>query len=686
MADDAPREFSVRVHVAALATSWVEDWKRTLVARSWLDDAMAGVTVAAVALPLNVALAVFSGLSATAGLVAGAVGGGLAAIFGGAPLQVTGPAAALSTLVLAIAVKFGAVGVAATCIVVGLVQLGLGLVGAGRAVRFVPETVLAGFTTGVGLKLLDGQIPEFLGFRSQGIDYKVADLARMMHEPRWLHHVSWEAATCGLIVAFMVTRLKSFKRFPAAIVGIAVTTFISVYVSWDMDRVGEVQAQLPTPTFPLLADEAWLDLVLMAVPVGILAGAESLLSARAVDHLAGAKRPHDPNLELVGQGVANFCVGLMSGLPVSGVVVRSAVNVSSGGKTRLASLTHAVLLVLSVVYLGSVIAVVPKAALAGLLIVVGLRLVEYREFVHLVRKDRFEASAFAITAAGTVSGHLMTGLVAGLAIHHGARYFKRHDEAREREVQGNKARGVRAVLDRSRAEARRPEVARPGPDSAKWLQLIQGRGLRARTAFVHPQATVIGRVTLGANVHVAAGSSVRADEGSPFFIGDDTNLQDGVTLHALKDRRVVVAGEDWAIYVGKNVSIAHNALVHGPCYVGDDTFIGFKAIVHDSVIGKGCFVGHGAIVVGVEIPDGRRIPNGRLVDTADAVDALPRVDPSHEEFNEDVVEVNRGLASAYRKALREEQDPPAGDVLDDGSPAGHFLAGDTLPRRHLGRF
>jgi SulP family sulfate permease len=187
----------------------------------------------------------------------------------------------------------------------------------------------------------------------------------------------------------------------------------------------------------------------------------------------------------------------------------------------------------------------------------------------------------------------------------------------------------------------------------KWLGQIRERAHVAASAFVHPAATVIGRVVLGEQVHIAADTSVRADEGSPFHIGANTNIQDGVILHALKDKRVMVAGESWAIYVGKNVSIAHDALVHGPCYIGDETFVGFKAVVHDSVVGAHCFIGIGAVVVGVEIPDGRFVPHGRIVDSADAVDALPLVTEVHKEFNEDVVEVNRGLAVAYHRHTRE---------------------------------
>jgi SulP family sulfate permease len=132
-------------------------------------------------------------------------------------------------------------------------------------------------------------------------------------------------------------------------------------------------------------------------------------------------------------------------------------------------------------------------------------------------------------------------------------------------------------------------------------------------------------------------------------------------MHALKDKRVLVAGEAWAIYVGKDVSVAHDALVHGPCYIGDRTFVGFKAVVHDAVVGANCFIGIGAVVVGVEIPDGRFVPHGRIVDSAEAVAALPGANEGHKHFNEDVVEVNRGLAVAYHAHEREHGTARAND-------------------------
>ena len=124
-----------------------------------------------------------------------------------------------------------------------------------------------------------------------------------------------------------------------------------------------------------------------------------------------------------------------------------------------------------------------------------------------------------------------------------------------------------------------------------------------------------------------------------------------MVIHALKQWHVQVDGEKWAVFIGRNVSVAHDALVHGPCYVGDDSFIGFKAVVHDSVVSRGCFVGIAAVVVGVELAEGRFVPHGAIIDTQDKADALGAATDAHRHFNEDVVDVNRGLAAAYRRLL-----------------------------------
>lgn len=646
--------------LAGIATNYVGGWKYALGAKAFGTDFLSAITVAAVALPLNIGLAIASGMPPAAGLIAGIVGGAIVALLGSSQYQVSGPAAALSVMVLAIAKDFGTAGVAAATIYTGIIELILCFTLAGKLMRRVPESVLAGFTTGVGLKLLNQQLPELLGFpevvnwAAKG-DPTTIDIAMMMHHPRWLHDVSWNAVVCGVFVIFVVTAMRPFQRFPAAIVSIGVMTFVSIYTGWTMERVGNVPASLPHAALPLVPDERWIDLLVVATPLALLAGAESLLSARAVDRMAKAKWEHDPNTEMLGQGIGNIVVGIFSGMPVTGVIARSGVNVQSGGKTRMAALFHAVIMAGAVLFLTKSIAQIPLAALAGLLCVIGYRLIEVKTLIHLYKEEKLEALAFLVAMAGTVSGHLMTGLLGGLAVHFFNRWIHRNARETSEAKEAQKKAGIRAVLGKEKAEARRPAHFEPMPSEyKKWLGQIREEPLVAKSAYVHPAATVIGRVVLGERAHVAADTSVRADEGSPFHIGANTNIQDGVVLHALKDKRVHVGGEEWAIYVGKNVSIAHDALVHGPCYIGDDTFVGFKAVVHDSIVGSNCFVGIGAVVVGVEVPDGRFVPHGRIVADADAVDALPLVSEMQKEFNEDVVEVNRGLAVAYHAHDREQ--------------------------------
>lgn len=634
--------------------------------RSLPQDVAAGLTVAAVALPLNLALAVASGLPPSAGLVAGAIGGLIAGFIGGAPLQVTGPAAALASIVAAIALGFGPAGVALAAVMVGVFQLVLAFTRAGHLMKHVPESVLAGFTTGVGLKLLDQQLPELLGF-----DYRVSELAMMLHRPDWLHEVEWLAVVSGLFVALLVVGTARFKRFPAAIVGVGLITFVANYVGWDVTRVGEVPSSFPPLQFPAIDSARFGELLVAVLPLAFLAAAESLLAARAVDRMLGkdAVRPHHPSLELFGQGLANVVVGLFSGMPVTGVVVRSGVNVQSGARTKVATVLHALFLGAAVLLMGPLIARVPLAALAGLLCVIGVRLVDVATLVHLFKESKLETLAFVVTCLGTVTGHLMPGLLAGLFIH-GVHwfFFERHLVDPAKDPKPALPPGVRAVLGRERAHARHPTTDSTG-SAAEWMGHVRSRPLIPPTAFVHPQASVIGQVVLGDNVHIAAGSSVRADEGTPFFIGANSNIQDGVVIHALKQRHVLVAGEKWAIYVGRNVSMAHDALVHGPSYVGDDTFIGFKAVVHDSVLGSGCSVGIGAIVVGVQVPDGRHVPAGAVVDTQARADALPLATDAHRHFNEDVVDVNRGLAAAYRRlVVAGHPPPPLQSASDEPAP------------------
>lgn len=171
------------------------------------------------------------------------------------------------------------------------------------------------------------------------------------------------------------------------------------------------------------------------------------------------------------------------------------------------------------------------------------------------------------------------------------------------------------------------------------------------TSYISPQAAVIGRVTIGNNVFVAPFASLRGDEGGPIVIGDDSNVQDGVIVHALDGQTVEVAGECYAVYIGRRVSLAHRAIVHGPVVIGDNTFVGFGAVVFQARLGRDIVILHNAVVTGgVSIPDGRLVPSGTVIDRQDQAGALSPVPDSLRTLQTTVLRVNRELAAGYRQA------------------------------------
>ncbi len=169
-----------------------------------------------------------------------------------------------------------------------------------------------------------------------------------------------------------------------------------------------------------------------------------------------------------------------------------------------------------------------------------------------------------------------------------------------------------------------------------------------KSAFISPFTSVIGDVTIRKNVYVAPLVSIRADEGTPFYVGSNTNLQDGVILHGLKDKFISVDGKDYSIFINKEVSIAHGALVHGPCYIGKKVFVGFKAIVYDAIIGSGSFISYNAVVTnGVHVAKNRFVPPGAYIDSQKKADALSKVPADSKEFAREVQRVNQEFPAGY---------------------------------------
>ena len=324
-------------------------------------------------------------------------------------------------------------------------------------------------------------------------------------------------------------------------------------------------------------------------------------------------------------------------------------------------MAHGLILLVVAYFFGSLLAIIPLAALAGLLVTIAWRLIKVKIVIDAFKTHKLHALAFLAAAVGTTLGYLMTGLVVGSALYHLDKWLEKRAKAATKDAPILRpSPTIRAVVTAGGRVEVETETNPSMQEQAVWSRHVRTKPKIHPTAYVHPTASVIGWVELGREVNVAADTSIRADEGAPFYIGDRSNVQDGVVLHALKDKWVLVEGRRWAIHIGSDVSLAHQALVHGPSMIGKKTFIGFKAIVHDSIVGEGCFISHGAVVVGVEIPPGKRVPSGWIVDSPEKVAQLPDAEHAHAHFNDDVVQVNRGLVVAYARSTDLESPPVPG--------------------------
>jgi sulfate permease, SulP family len=623
-------------------------------------DFTAGLIVAMVAIPLAMGFAMASGLRPEQGIVGGAVAGLVGALFGGSKYQVYGPTAAFIPIIFAITSQHDHAFLVLCSIVAGVILMVLGLARAGRIVQKVPHSIVVGFTIGIAFTIAMSQAGEVFGLR---VSLPKSFIPAVKMIAAHFHELNPYAVLLALLT-FVITKslLKVTVYVPAPLISVGIGTVIA-NTAWKAhglvlvkDKFGEIPRKLLKMTGP--AAMSWdarfvFDLVYFALAIVFVAAIESLLCSRMADRLANNKgQPFSANKELWGQGLVNILVPLFNGFPHTGALARTATNIKLGAMSPLAGIFKFALKLLLAAFMAKYLELVPMACIGGILAYVASNMVKKEEVREVLDHDKFHIALMAYTAGAVILTDFLRGVLSALAIYVVLRKFFERDAPHELEPEPIRP-GVRAVLGRDRGRARSPQHAMPAPSSAsKWLRHVSDQPHIPKSSFVHPQASIIGRVVLGDHVHVAADTSVRADEGSPFFIGSNSNVQDGVVMHALKDKHVLVRGEPWAIYVGSNVSMAHDALVHGPCYIGDDTFVGFKAVVHDSVVGSHCFIGIGAVVVGVEIPDGKFVPHGSIIDSKEKVAALPDASDSHSEFNEDVVDVNRGLAAAYHSHQR----------------------------------
>ncbi len=639
-----------------------EDLKQGNVVSNVMRDLGAGLVVALVAIPLAMGFAIASGLRPEQGIVGGAVAGLVGALFGGSKYQVYGPTAAFIPIIASIVLAYDhAFLVAASLIAAAMLAL-MGLFGAGRLVRLVPHSIVVGFTIGIAITIALSQAGEALGLHAK-LGYGFFDKVKGIHEHFGVLEIEAVALALGtLLLTRLLAKVSPFIPAPLVSLGIAIVVARTVFadvplpiVSSRYGEIPEIAVMLTPPRLPPLTSKVLGDLVYAAVAIVFVSAIESLLCSRMADRLAGnTRKPYDADKELWGQGWVMALVPLINGFPHTGALARTATNIKLGAMSPLAGIFKAVLKLVLAYYLARYLGMVPLAAIGGILLYVAMNMVKREEVDEVLAHGKGHVYLMVYTAVAVVVTDFLRGVLSALALYAVAVLVDRWQKAQAAAKQ--RPRHVRA----HGAPAR--------PSSEAWAMHIGQRPSMHRTAFVHPQATVIGRVVLGPNVHIAASAAVRADEGTPFYIGPNCNIQDGAVLHALKDRHVEVNAERWAIHLGARVSLAHQALVHGPTAIGDDCFVGFKAVVHDAVLGAGTYVGIGATVVGVKVAAGRFVPHGEVIDTQEKADALGPATEAHRHFNDDVVDVNRGLARAYRELLRPAVAAAPGTP---SGPAGH---------------
>jgi SulP family sulfate permease len=379
--------------------------------RSPRRDVVAGLTVGVVALPLALGFGISSGLGASAGLVTAIVAGIVAAVFGGSNLQVSGPTGAMTVVLIPIVAAYGASGVLVVGLLAGLMLLVMAVAGLGTYVRFIPLPVVEGFTVGIALIIGLQQVPSGLGVPASG-DHVYATAASSvvswLGDPHW-----WEPAVTVGVIAVMLLTARLRPALPGSLIAVVLATGVAEALRLDIGRIGALPSALPTPHLPAVPWAGLSDLVLPAVAVAVLAALESLLSASVADAMSVSER-HDPDRELVGQGLANLASPLFGGLPATAAIARTAVNVRSGATSRMAAVVHAVFLLAVVVALSPAVGRIPLAALAGVLIATAVRMVEVGSLRTLARAGRGDAVVLVGTAVATVAFDLVTAVVLGV--------------------------------------------------------------------------------------------------------------------------------------------------------------------------------------------------------------------------------------------------------------------------------
>jgi SulP family sulfate permease len=385
--------------------------------RTFLADAIAGVTVGLVALPLAMAFAIASGLSPQAGIYCAIVTGFLISALGGSRCQIGGPTGAFVVVIAAIMARHGVDGLFTCTMMAGILLVGLGALRLGSTVRFIPRPVVVGFTNGIAVLIASTQIKDFLGLSLATVP---GEFTERMHALAGALP-TWSPATAvlgGSTLATIVVVQRFAKRVPATVVALLGGTLAAWLFGLPVDTIGSrfggIPMGLPEMHVPTLRLDLLPALVPEAVTIALLGAIESLLSAVVADRMSGDR--HEPNVELIAQGVANVVAPLFGGLPATGAIARTATNIRAGGRTPIAGMIHAATLLLVVLLAAPLAAYIPLAVLAAILFLVAYNMGEWHEIPELLRLTKTDVVVWLVTFCLTVFADLTVAVEVGVVL------------------------------------------------------------------------------------------------------------------------------------------------------------------------------------------------------------------------------------------------------------------------------
>ena len=391
----------------------------------FIKDVIAGLIVAIIALPLSIALALASGVEPACGVYTAIFAGFIVALMGGSQVQIAGPTAAFATVVAGIVATKGMSGLIIATLMSGIMLILMGVLKLGSLIKYVPKTITVGFTAGIAVTILLGQIKDFLGITYIDGAKPIEAIEKIEANIHNISTFNWQSLVIGAIcLAILIIYPKFEKRVPPSLIAVIVGALLVNLIPMFNDgtyTIGELYT-IPQgfPKFTLGEIKIDTDTIVSLIPnaftIAILAGIESLLSCVVADGMVNAK--HNPNSELVAQGLGNMASVAFGGIPATGAIARTAANIKNGGRTPVAGMIHALVLLLVVLFLIPYASLIPMPTIAAILFIVAYNMSEWRSFLKIIKQKNFtDILVMVLTFALTVIFDLVVAIIVGLALH-----------------------------------------------------------------------------------------------------------------------------------------------------------------------------------------------------------------------------------------------------------------------------